>query len=159
MGKLIEQSRGEVKICAAIAQYYADNAKAFLKPVKYPSSLGDAWVEHHPIGIIMAVEPWNFPFYQLMRVLAPNMAVGNSVMVKHASIVPTAQKPSNGWSLRLVPLKVPIPICSSLRIKLPALSMTIVSAALRLPVPNKRVAWWLHRRPRTLKIHHGTWWE
>lgn len=88
MGKLIEQSRGEVKICAAIAQYYADNAKAFLKPVKYPSSLGDAWVEHHPIGIIMAVEPWNFPFYQLMRVLAPNMAVGNSVMVKHASIVP-----------------------------------------------------------------------
>lgn len=88
MGKLIEQSRGEVKICAAIAKYYADNAKAFLKPVKYPSSLGDAWVEHHPIGIIMAVEPWNFPFYQLMRVLAPNMAVGNSVMVKHASIVP-----------------------------------------------------------------------
>ncbi|KID06483.1 succinate-semialdehyde dehydrogenase [Hafnia alvei] len=88
MGKLIEQSRGEVKICAAIAKYYADNAKAFLKPVKYPSSLGDAWVEHHPIGIIMAVEPWNFPFYQLMRVLAPNMAVGNSVMIKHASIVP-----------------------------------------------------------------------
>lgn len=88
MGKLIEQSRGEVKICAAIAKYYADNAKAFLKQVKYPSSLGDAWVEHHPIGIIMAVEPWNFPFYQLMRVLAPNMAVGNSVMVKHASIVP-----------------------------------------------------------------------
>lgn len=88
MGKLIEQSRGEVKICAAIAKYYADNAKALLKPVKYPSKLGDAWVENHPIGIIMAVEPWNFPFYQLMRVLAPNMAVGNSVMVKHASIVP-----------------------------------------------------------------------
>src|SRR5471030_425611 len=68
MGKLIEQSRGEVKLCAEIAQYYADNAEEFLKPVTYKSSLGEAWVEHSPIGVIMAVEPWNFPFYQLMRI-------------------------------------------------------------------------------------------
>lgn len=88
MGKLIEQSRAEVKICADIAKFYADNAQEFLKPVPYPSSLGEAWVEHAPIGVIMAVEPWNFPFYQLMRVLAPNLASGNSVLVKHASIVP-----------------------------------------------------------------------
>lgn len=45
-------------------------------------------VEHHPIGVIMAVEPWNFPYYQLMRVLAPNLAAGNPVLAKHASIVP-----------------------------------------------------------------------
>ncbi|MDK9603715.1 MULTISPECIES: NAD-dependent succinate-semialdehyde dehydrogenase [Lelliottia] len=88
MGKLIEQSRGEVKLCAQIARYYADNAKQFLAPVKYKSELGDAWVEHHPIGVVMAVEPWNFPFYQLMRVLAPNLAAGNPVVAKHASIVP-----------------------------------------------------------------------
>ncbi len=88
MGKLIEQSRDEVKLCAEIAKYYADNAEEFLKPVPYKSSLGEAWVEHSPIGIIMAVEPWNFPFYQLMRVLAPNLAAGNSVIVKHAGIVP-----------------------------------------------------------------------
>ena len=88
MGKLIEQSRGEVALCAKIARYYADNAKAFLAPVKYDSDLGDAWVEHHPIGVLLAVEPWNFPYYQLMRVLAPNLAAGNPVMVKHASIVP-----------------------------------------------------------------------
>ncbi len=72
MGKLIEQSRGEVKLCAQIARYYADNAKQFLAPVPYKTEFGDAWVEHHPIGVIMAVEPWNFPYYQLMRVLAPN---------------------------------------------------------------------------------------
>lgn len=72
MGKLIEQSRGEVKLCAQIARYYADNAKQFPAPVKYDSELGEAWVEHHPIGVLMAVEPWNFPYYQLMRVLAPN---------------------------------------------------------------------------------------
>ncbi|MDQ2129126.1 NAD-dependent succinate-semialdehyde dehydrogenase [Leclercia adecarboxylata] len=88
MGKLIAQSRGEVKLCAQIARYYADNAKQFLAPVKYPSEMGEAWVEHHPIGVVMAVEPWNFPYYQLMRVLAPNLAVGNPVLAKHASIVP-----------------------------------------------------------------------
>ncbi|MFW3572206.1 NAD-dependent succinate-semialdehyde dehydrogenase [Kosakonia cowanii] len=88
MGKLIAQSRSEVQICAQIARYYADNAEKFLAPVKYDTELGDAWVEHHPIGIIMAVEPWNFPFYQLIRVLAPNLAAGNPVICKHASIVP-----------------------------------------------------------------------
>ncbi|MDH2913541.1 NAD-dependent succinate-semialdehyde dehydrogenase [Kosakonia sp. HypNH10] len=88
MGKLIAQSCSEVQICAQIARYYADNAKKFLAPVKYDTELGDAWVEHHPIGIIMAVEPWNFPYYQLIRVLAPNLAAGNPVICKHASIVP-----------------------------------------------------------------------
>ncbi len=88
MGKLIAQSRGEVKLCAQIARYYSDNAKQFLAPVKYPSEMGEAWVEHHPIGVVMAVEPWNFPYYQLMRVLAPNLAAGNPVLAKHASIVP-----------------------------------------------------------------------
>ncbi|EEG5382350.1 aldehyde dehydrogenase family protein [Salmonella enterica subsp. enterica] len=88
MGKLIEQSRGEVKLCAQIARYYADKAKQFLAPVPYKTEFGDAWVEHHPIGVIMAVEPWNFPYYQLMRVLAPNLAAGNPVLAKHASIVP-----------------------------------------------------------------------
>ncbi|WP_326902458.1 NAD-dependent succinate-semialdehyde dehydrogenase [Kosakonia cowanii] len=88
MGKLIAQSRSEVQICAQIARYYANNAEKFLAPVKYDTELGDAWVEHHPIGIIMAVEPWNFPYYQLIRVLAPNLAAGNPVICKHASIVP-----------------------------------------------------------------------
>ncbi|WP_114195402.1 NAD-dependent succinate-semialdehyde dehydrogenase [Edaphovirga cremea] len=88
MGKLIQQSRGEVKLCAEIARYYADNAEEFLKPVKYPSDLGEAWVENSPVGVLVAVEPWNFPYYQLMRVLAPNLAAGNSILVKHAGIVP-----------------------------------------------------------------------
>ncbi len=62
MGKLIKQSRGEVKLCAQIARYYADNAKSFLAaPVKYPSELGEAWVEHHPIGVLLAVEAVELP--------------------------------------------------------------------------------------------------
>ncbi|WP_455813284.1 NAD-dependent succinate-semialdehyde dehydrogenase [Pseudomonas graminis] len=88
MGKLIEQSRGEVQLCAQIARYYAENAGRFLAPTPYPSELGEAWVENHPIGVLVAVEPWNFPFYQLMRVLAPNLAAGNPVLAKHAQNVP-----------------------------------------------------------------------
>jgi len=88
MGKLIKQSEGEIETCAKIAEYYADHAKEFLAPVSYETDLGEAWVEHHPLGIIMAVEPWNFPFYQLMRVFAPNCAIGNPVLAKHAGIVP-----------------------------------------------------------------------
>lgn len=88
MGKLISQSRGEVQLCAQIARYYAENAERFLQPTRYPTELGEAWVENHPIGVLMAVEPWNFPYYQLMRVLAPNLAAGNPVLAKHASIVP-----------------------------------------------------------------------
>lgn len=88
MGKLIKQGEGEIETCAKIAEYYADHAKEFLAPVSYETELGEAWVEHHPLGIIMAVEPWNFPFYQLMRVFAPNCAIGNPVLAKHAGIVP-----------------------------------------------------------------------
>ena len=88
MGKLIAQGRDEIELCAGIARYYSAQAAEFLKPVQYPTDLGEAWVENHPLGLIMAVEPWNFPFYQLMRVFAPNYAIGNPVMLKHASIVP-----------------------------------------------------------------------
>ena len=69
MGKLIEQSRGEVKLCAQIARYYADNAKQFLAPVKYPSELGEAWVEHHPIGVLMAVELVYFFFHRSIHLM------------------------------------------------------------------------------------------
>lgn len=88
MGKLIGQSRAEMKLCVDIARYYAEHTKDFLKPVPYASGAGDAWVEHHPLGVLVAVEPWNFPIYQLIRVIAPAIAVGNPVLMKHAEIVP-----------------------------------------------------------------------
>jgi succinate-semialdehyde dehydrogenase/glutarate-semialdehyde dehydrogenase len=88
MGKLIGESREEVWIIAQIARFYADNAERFLAPSPIKSALGDAWVEHHPIGGLVAVEPWNFPYYQLMRVFAPALAAGNPVLAKHAPIVP-----------------------------------------------------------------------
>ena len=90
MGKRISEARWEVDVTERIARYYATHGEAFLAPVKLATSQGDAWIEHHPIGVVVAVEPWNFPYYQLIRVAGPNIAVGNPVLAKHASIVPQA---------------------------------------------------------------------
>ena len=88
MGKLIAQSQGEVALCAAILDYYADHAEAFLAPEQLVSSRGEAMVESSPLGVLFGVEPWNFPYYQLVRFAAPNLMAGNVVLVKHASNVP-----------------------------------------------------------------------
>ena len=88
MGKLIAQSQGEVKLSAAILDYYAENAEAFLAPEKLSTDRGDAVVESSPIGVLFGVEPWNYPYYQIARFAAPNLMAGNVVMVKHASNVP-----------------------------------------------------------------------
>lgn len=90
MGKRISEARFEVQMSADIARYYARNAEAFLARKKLDTPHGDAWLEYHAIGVVVAVEPWNFPFYQLVRVAGPNLAVGNPVLAKHASIVPQA---------------------------------------------------------------------
>ena len=88
MGKLIPQSQGEVALCAAILDYYADHAEQFLAPEKLPASRGEAMVESSPLGVLFGIEPWNYPYYQIVRFAAPNLMAGNVVMVKHASNVP-----------------------------------------------------------------------
>ncbi|MEB0137036.1 NAD-dependent succinate-semialdehyde dehydrogenase [Actimicrobium sp. CCC2.4] len=88
MGKLIDQSRGEVELSAAILDYYANNAEEFLATEKLPVKTGEAIVESAPVGVLFGVEPWNYPYYQIVRFAAPNLMAGNVVMVKHASNVP-----------------------------------------------------------------------
>ncbi|GAN54675.1 NAD-dependent succinate-semialdehyde dehydrogenase [Tanticharoenia sakaeratensis] len=88
MGKRLADAKEEVKLCGGIARYYAEHAKEQLKRTPCDTPMGDAWIENAPIGTLVAVEPWNFPFYQLVRVVAPAFAVGNSVLIKHAEIVP-----------------------------------------------------------------------
>jgi succinate-semialdehyde dehydrogenase/glutarate-semialdehyde dehydrogenase len=88
MGKLIAQSSGEVALSAAIIDYYADHAEAFLAPEPLKTDKGQAVVESSPLGVLFGVEPWNFPYYQIARFAAPNLMAGNVVMVKHASNVP-----------------------------------------------------------------------
>lgn len=88
MGKLWAESQAEVKLSADILEYYANFGEKFLAPKKLDVEDGEAFVESEPVGIIFAVEPWNFPYYQLARVVGPSFILGNVVMVKHASNVP-----------------------------------------------------------------------
>jgi len=88
MGKLIDQSRGEVTLSADIIDYYAKNAEHFLAPQRLKPSSGEAEIVNTPIGVLFGVQPWNFPYYQLARFAAPNLMAGNVVMVKHAGCVP-----------------------------------------------------------------------
>jgi succinate-semialdehyde dehydrogenase/glutarate-semialdehyde dehydrogenase len=88
MGKLIGESRGEVNFSANILAYYAKNGERFLAPVKLNPEHGEAHMESSPIGVIFAVEPWNFPYYQLARVAGPHLMAGNTLLVKHAGCVP-----------------------------------------------------------------------
>ncbi len=88
MGKRIGEARGEVEFSARIMAYYAKNAERFLAPVKLHPTNGEAHMESSPIGVIFCVEPWNFPYYQLARVAGPHLMAGNTMLVKHAGIVP-----------------------------------------------------------------------
>jgi succinate-semialdehyde dehydrogenase/glutarate-semialdehyde dehydrogenase len=88
MGKLIAQSHGEIALSADIIDYYADHAETFLADEHLKPEYGTAYIKKSPIGVLLGVEPWNFPFYQVARFAAPNIMIGNVVLVKHASNVP-----------------------------------------------------------------------
>lgn len=88
MGKRFSEAIGEVLVSAEIAKYYADHAQEFMAETVHDSRMGKAYLIPKPIGIIMAVEPWNFPIYQLMRVFAPNYILGNPIVYKHSSNTP-----------------------------------------------------------------------
>lgn len=92
MGKPIAQSRGEVLKCARNIRFYADNAEAFLAGEELPdpssvsaSSAGTVW---QPLGVVLAVMPWNYPLWQVIRFAAPALMAGNTGLLKHASNVP-----------------------------------------------------------------------
>jgi succinate-semialdehyde dehydrogenase/glutarate-semialdehyde dehydrogenase len=88
MGKPIGQSVAEVEKSALACRYYAERADEFLKPRKHASSAGSSYIRYDPQGIVFAIMPWNFPYWQVIRCIAPALAAGNSVLLKHASNVP-----------------------------------------------------------------------
>jgi succinate-semialdehyde dehydrogenase/glutarate-semialdehyde dehydrogenase len=88
MGKRIGEAKGEVAFSARILRYYAKNAERFLADTPLAPVVGEAHMESSPIGVIFCVEPWNFPYYQLARIAGPHLMAGNTLVVKHAGIVP-----------------------------------------------------------------------
>lgn len=88
MGKPIQQGRAEVEKCAVCCEYYAAHAEEQLSDQPVKTEASKSFITFQPIGVVLAVMPWNFPFWQVIRFLAPTLAAGNCGVLKHASNVP-----------------------------------------------------------------------
>jgi succinate-semialdehyde dehydrogenase / glutarate-semialdehyde dehydrogenase len=88
MGKPISQAIAEIQKCAGVCEYYADRAAEFLAPEPVTTDGSQSWIQYQPLGVILAVMPWNFPFWQVFRCAAPALMAGNAVLLKHSSNVP-----------------------------------------------------------------------
>jgi succinate-semialdehyde dehydrogenase/glutarate-semialdehyde dehydrogenase len=93
MGKVIGEAEAEVDLSADILQYYADRGESLIETEKVPvayAAEGEVEIVNQPLGVLLSIEPWNFPYYQVVRVAGPQLLAGNTILLKHASNVPQA---------------------------------------------------------------------
>jgi len=87
MGKTVQSGRAEIEKCALVCQYYAEHAESFLADQIIRTDVSKSYIRFQPLGPILAVMPWNFPFWQVFRFAAPTLMAGNAALLKHASNV------------------------------------------------------------------------
>lgn len=88
MGKTLTESQGEIEKCAWVCDYYADHAATFLANEEIVTDATKSYVSYQPLGVILAIMPWNYPFWQVFRFAAPGLMAGNASILKHAPNVP-----------------------------------------------------------------------
>ncbi len=88
MGKPVKDGRAEAEKCAWVCEYYAERAEHFLQPETIETEAAKSYVAFQPLGVVCAIMPWNFPFWQVFRFAAPALMAGNAAVLKHASSVP-----------------------------------------------------------------------
>ena len=88
MGKPLREARAEVEKCAGVCDYYAQHAEEFLRAEPVESDAAKSYVAYYPLGVVLAIMPWNFPFWQVFRAAAPALMAGNALVLKHAPNVP-----------------------------------------------------------------------
>ncbi|CPV97255.1 succinate-semialdehyde dehydrogenase [NADP(+)] [Mycobacteroides abscessus] len=114
MGKPRDEALGEIDFCAAIYEYYADNAEKFLadESIELLAGEGTAVIKRFPIGVLLGIMPWNFPYYQVARFACPNLLVGNTIVLKHAP-----QCPESAEALALLFAEAGLPAGAYLNIR------------------------------------------
>ena len=88
MGKPLREARAEIEKCAAVCDYYAQHGEEFMCAELVALDAGKSYVAHYPLGVVLAIMPWNFPFWQVFRAAAPALMAGNALLLKHAPNVP-----------------------------------------------------------------------
>ena len=88
MGKPLKDGAGEIEKCAGVCEYYAQHGQEYLSDQNVSTEASKSYIAYQPLGIVLAVMPWNFPFWQVFRFLAPGLMAGNCGLLKHASNVP-----------------------------------------------------------------------
>lgn len=88
MGKPVTQGESEAEKCAWVCEFFADNGPEFLRELSIPTEKAESYVLRQPLGVVFAIMPWNFPFWQLFRAAVPALMAGNGVALKHAPNVP-----------------------------------------------------------------------
>src|SRR6478752_3125677 len=99
MGKPITQSLAEIDKCGLLCEYYAQNAETFLQSKHITTDAQESYVVYEPLGVLLGVMPWNFPFWQVFRFAVPSIMAGNTVVVKHANNVPQTAEDIEGLFL------------------------------------------------------------
>ena len=84
MGKVIAEAKGEIEKCAMTADYYAEHAEIFLKDENLESDYTKSFITYQPVGVVLGIMPWNFPFWQVFRYAVPTLMAGNTTLLKHA---------------------------------------------------------------------------